>query len=95
MPFLVLGQDSCKTVKCRDTVGRLTSFKEPRTNKDLFLKNLDVLLGGAEGNFACDNTVVVDDSPRKHIMNKLENIILADSWSNRRNGDKDTFLLAV
>ena len=79
MPFLVLGQDSCKTVKCRDTVGRLTSFKEPRMNKDLFLKNLDVLFSGAEGNFACDNTVVVDDSPRKHIMNKPENIILADS----------------
>ena len=95
MPSLILGQDSCKTVRCRDTVGRLSSYKEPGTSKDLFLKNLDVLFGGTEGNFACDNTIVVDDSPRKHIMNKPENIILADSWSNRGNGEKDTFLLAV
>ena len=54
-----------------------------------------MLFGGTEGNFACDNIIVVDDSPCKHIMNKPENIILADSWSNRGNGEKDTFLLAV
>ena len=95
MPFLIFGQDSCKTVKCKDIVGRLISYKEFGTNKDLFLKNLDVLFGGAEGNFVYDNIVVVDDSPRKHIMNKPENIILADSWSNHGNGDKDTFLLAI
>ena len=95
LPFLVLGQDSCKTVRCRDTSGRLTSYKEPGSNKDLFLKNLDVLYSGTKGRFSCDNTIVVDDSPRKHIMNKPENVILPDSWSNRGNGEKDTFLLAV
>ena len=95
MPSLILGQDSYKTVRCRDTVGRHSSYKELGTSKDLFLKNLDVLFGGTEGNFACDNTIVVDDSLCKHIMNKPENIILADSWSNRGNGEKDTFLLAV
>ena len=95
MPINVLGQDSCKTVKCKDTSGRLVSFKEPRTDKDLFLKNLELLFSSSRGNFTCNNTVIVDDSPRKHIMNKLENVVLPDAWSNRGNGDKDTFLLNV
>ena len=41
MPVCILGQDSCKTMKCRDTSGRLVSFKEPGTDKELFLKNLE------------------------------------------------------
>ena len=28
-------------------------------------------------------------------MNKPENVVLPDAWSNRGNGDKDTFLLNV
>ena len=95
MPICVLEQDSCKTVKCRDTSGRLLSFKEPRTNKELFLKNLESFFSSSRRNFSCSNTVIVDDSPRKHIMNKPENVVLPDAWSNRGNGDKDTFLLNV
>lgn len=94
-PFLVLGQESCKTLKCKDRSGRQTTYKEPGTNKDLFLKNLDVLFGHARGGFSCENTVIVDDSPRKHIMNKPENVILPESWSNRGNGDKDNFLMTI
>ena len=95
MPICVLGQDSYKTVKCRDTSGRLVSFKESGTDKELFLKNLESLFSSSRGNFSCNNTVIVDDSPRKHIMNKPENVVLPDSWSNRGNGNKDTFLLNV
>ena len=95
MPVCVLGQDSCKTVKCRDTSGRLVSFKEPRTDKELFLKNPESLFSSSRGNFSCNNTVIVDDSPRKHIMNKSENVVLPNAWSNRGNGDRDTFLLNV
>ena len=95
MPVCVLGQDSCKTVKCRDTSGRLVSFKELGTYKDLFLKNLESLFSSSKGNFSCNNTVIVDDSPRKHIMNKPENVVLPDAWSNRGNGEKDSFLLNV
>ena len=90
MPVCVLGQDSCKTVKCRDTSGRLVSFKEPGTDKELFLKNLESLFSSSRGNFTCNNTVIVDDSPCKHIMNKPENVVLPDAWSNQGNGDKDT-----
>ena len=95
LPFVVLGQDSCKTVKCRDRFGRMTTYKERGTNKELFLKNLDVLTARFQGCFSLDNTIIVDDSPRKHVLNSPENVILTDSWSNQRNGDKDTFLLAI
>ena len=96
MPVCVLEQDSCKTVKCRDTSGQLVSFKELGTDKELFLKNLESLFSSSRGNFSCNNTVIVDDSPRKHnIMNKPENVVLPDAWSNQGNGDKDTFLLNV
>ena len=95
MPVCILGQESCKTVKCRDTSGQLVSFKEMGTDKELFLKNLDSLFSSLRGNFSCNNTVIVNDSPRKHIMNKQENVVLPNAWSNRGNGDKDTFLLNV
>ena len=95
MPVCVLGQDSCKTVKCRDTFGRLVSFKELETIKELILKNLESLFSSSRGNFICNNTFIVDDSPRKHIMNKPENVVLPDACSNWGNGDKDIFLLNV
>ena len=95
MPICILRQDSYKTVKCKDTSRRLVSFKELGTDKELFLKNLESLFSSLRGNFSCNNTVIVDDSPRKHIMNKPENVVLPDVWSNRGNGDKDTFLLNV
>ena len=95
MPVYILGQDSSKTVKCKDTSRQLVSFKELRTDKELFLKNLESLFSSSRGNFSCNNTVIVDDSPCKHIMNKPENVVLPDAWSDRGNGDKDTFLLNV
>jgi len=93
MSSLVLGQESCTKLKCRDGSGKITTFKEPGTSKELFLKNLSTLFKGSRGNFTPENTIVVDNSPSKHIMNKSENVILPDTWSNRGNGLKDTFLL--
>ena len=95
MPICVLGQESCKTVKCRDTSGRLVSFKEPGIDKELFLKNLESLIFSSRENFSCNNIVIVNDSPCKHIMNKPENVVLPKAWSNQGNEDKDTFLLNV
>ena len=92
-PCLVLAQDSCTTLRCRDSSRRLTTFMVPGTQKELFLKNLDTLFSGYRGIFNSGNTIVVDDSPLKHIMNKPENVLLPNPWSNRGNGDRDTFLL--
>jgi NLI interacting factor-like phosphatase len=73
----------------------LFSYKELGTNKELYLKNMDVLFGDSRVHLASHNTVIVDDSPRKHIMNNPENVILLDSWYNRSNGEKDSFLLDI
>ena len=93
LPCLVLAQDLCTTLKCRDSPGRLTTFMVPGTQKELFLKNLDILFCGYRGIFNSGNTIIVDDSPLKHIMNRPENVLLLNPWSNRGNGDRDTFLL--
>ena len=93
LPCLVLVQDSCTTLKCRDSSRRLTTFMVPGTQKELFLKNLDTLFCGYKGIFNSGNTIIVDDSPLKHIMKRLENVLLPNPWLNRGNGDRDTFLL--
>ena len=93
LPCLVLGQDSCTTIRFRDSSGRLTTFMVPGTQKELFLKNLDTLFSGYKGIFNSENTIIVDDSPLKHIMNESKNVLLLNSWSNHGNGDRDTFLL--
>nr|PNR25991.1 hypothetical protein PHYPA_031238 [Physcomitrium patens] len=93
LPGLVVGQDSCTSIRFRDSSGRLTTFMVPRTHKELFLKNLDTLFSGYKGIFNSENTIIVDDSPLKHIMNDSKNVLLPNSWSNDGNGNRDTFLL--
>ena len=68
-------------------------FMVPGTQKELFLKNLDILFCGYRRIFNSKNTIIVDDSPLKHIMNKPENVLLPKPWSNGGNGNRNTFLL--
>jgi len=79
MPSLVLGQESYTKLKCRDGSGKITTFKEPGTSKELFLKNLSTLFKGSRGNFTPENTIIVDDNLNKHIMNNSENVILPNT----------------
>lgn len=94
-PDFVFGQNSCKTLKCRESSGYIAPYKVPGTNKLLFLKDLGNLFGYHPGKFKPANTVIVDDSPMKYILNKPENVVLPDPWSNKGNGPKDTFLLDI
>ena len=93
LPSLVLGQESCMTIRCRDSSGWLSTYMVPEKQKELILKNLDTLFYGYQGIFNSGNTVIVDDTPLKHIMNKSENVLLPNPWSHRGGGDCDTFLL--
>ena len=93
LPCLVLVQDLCTIVRCRDSSGRLTTFMVPGTQKELFLKNLDTLFFGYRGIFNSRNIIIVDDNPLKQIMNRPENVLLPNPWLNCGNGDRDTFLL--
>ena len=45
------------------------------------------------GKFRENNTIIVDDSPVKHILNKPENVVLPVSWSHDGGGQSDMFLI--
>ena len=94
-PYCIFGQDTCQTPKRKNRSGQVASFKEPGSDKDLFLKNLDSWFNQSSWSFAAENTVIVDDSPVKHILNKSENVILPESWSYRGSGPWDKFLLDI
>ena len=90
LPCLVLAQDSCTRLRCRDSSRRLTTFMVPGTHKEL-LKNLDTLFLDYRGILNSGNiTAIVDDTPLKHIMNRFENFLLPNLWSNHGNGERDT-----
>ena len=76
LPSLMLAQDLYTTLRCQNSSGRLKTFMVLGTQKELFLKNLDTLFCGYRGIFNSGNTIIVDDSPLKHIMNKPENVLL-------------------
>ena len=69
-------------------------MKVKRTKKDLFLKTLQKhLFSSFEGRYSTDNTIVVDDSPMKHVLNPSENIILPKTSAFAGAGQVDTYLI--
>ena len=71
-------------------------LKVKGTEKDVFLKTLSTMLFPQYcGSFTKDNTIIVDDIANKHVLNSLENVLLADLWSYGGNVPNDTFLLNV
>jgi hypothetical protein len=71
-------------------------LKVKGTEKDVFLKTLSTgLFTKPSSVFTKDNTIVVDDSPYKHVLNSPENLVLTDSWTYEAGGENDTFLLNV
>ena len=69
-------------------------MKVKGTKKDLFLKTLqDHLFSTFEGRYTMDNTIVVDDSPVKHVLNPSENIILPETWAYAGIGQAYTYLM--
>ena len=52
-------------------------MKEVDTQKDIFLKTLsNHLFSSSDGHYTSANTLVIDDSPIKHMLNLSENILL-------------------
>ena len=69
-------------------------MKVKGTHKDIFLKTLSKhLFGRFSGKFTKENTLVIDDSPVKHILNNSENVLLPVSWLHNGAGQLDTFLI--
>ena len=55
-------------------------MKMKRTKKELFLKTIQKhLFFDFDGSYSAKNTIVVDDSLMKHILNPSKNVILLES----------------
>jgi len=62
-------------------------------DKDLFLKPLDKLFGLENLIFSIENTIIVNDSPLKHVMNFSRSVLLVETWLYQRNGAIDKTLI--
>jgi hypothetical protein len=79
-PLNILGQESCDRIRVQDDRGKVSYMKVKGTEKELFLKSIQKhLFHGFGGRYCLENTIVVDDSPMKHVLNPSENIILPES----------------
>ena len=62
-------------------------MKEVGTQKDIFLKTLsNHLFNSSDGHYTPANTLVIDDSPIKHMLNLSENVLLLPTWSYGGDG---------
>jgi hypothetical protein len=69
-------------------------MKVKQTKKELFLKTIQkYLFSSFKGRYSAENTIVVDDSLVKHVLNPSENIILPESWTFVGIGQSDTYLM--
>ena len=94
MPLHILGQDSCDRINVMGRNNKVTTMKVKGTHKDIFLKTLSKrLFGRFGGKFTKENTLVIDDSLVKHILNDSENVLLPISWLHDGAGQSDTFLI--
>ena len=93
-PLNILGQESCIRIRVQDDWGKVLYMKVKGTKKDLFLKTLQKhLFSSFGGRYAAHNTIVVDDSPVKHVLNLLENIILPETWTFVETRQSDTYFM--
>jgi hypothetical protein len=93
-PINILGQESCEVIRVRDTLGKMSLLKVKRTDKPMFLKVMwKQLFFGYNGRYLEDNTVIVDDSPLKHVLNPIENVILPETWTFASVGQADAYLM--
>lgn len=71
-----MGQNSCEVVKVRRLRNKLSNFKVKGTNKDLLRKPVDKLFDSVNSKFNVHDTITIDNSREKHIMNESEKAIL-------------------
>jgi hypothetical protein len=93
-PLNILGQESCDQIRIQDDRRKVSYMKVKGTEKVLFLKSIQKhLFSGFGGRYCSENTIVVDDSPMKHVLNPSENVILPESWTIAGACESDSFLM--
>lgn len=90
----VLGQEDCVRIPVQQNGEVVTFLKVKNTSKDVFLKALSKHLFGNFGNqYWAANTIIIDDSSIKHILNPPDNVVLLDSWTAEILEQFDKFLV--
>jgi hypothetical protein len=76
----ILSQESCDRIKVQEDRGKVSYMNVKGTKKELFLKTIQKhLFSSFGGRYSAENTIVVDDSLVKHVLNPFENVILPKS----------------
>jgi hypothetical protein len=91
-PVAVYGQESCDTIQ----VNGGEELKYPKSDKSIFLKTVSVqLFLGDASKYKENNTILINDSPEKSILNDIWNAVFLKSWKhNIRNSASDAYLTA-
>jgi hypothetical protein len=86
----VYGQESYDTIQ----VNEGEELKYPKSDKSVFLKTMSThLFLGEASRYKKKNTILIDDSPEKSILNDTWNAIFLKSWKHTvRNSTSDGFL---
>jgi hypothetical protein len=89
-PVAVYGQESCDTIQ----VNNGEELKYPKSEKSIFLKTMSShLFLGEASRYKENNTILIDDSPEKSILNNTGNAIFLKSWKHiARNSSSDVYL---
>lgn len=94
-PIRILGQEECDRIPIRSDGHQTLYMTEVGTQKHIFLKTLSKhLFNSFGGLYSSANTLVIDDSPVKHMLNLSENVLLLPSWSwDSISGEADNVLM--
>jgi hypothetical protein len=69
-------------------------LKYPKSDKSIFLKTISThLFLGEASRYKKNNTILIDDSPEKSILNDTGNVVFLKSWKHTvRNSASDGYL---
>jgi hypothetical protein len=88
-PFEVLEHDSCRKIE----IYRGKYLKVIGGSKEIFLKNLSEALFIGSTQLDEENTILIDDSPKKCVYNDRGNCLFLETWNPL--GVADDFLLRI
>jgi len=89
-PVAIYGQESCDTIQ----VNNGEELKYPKSDKSIFLKTMSShLFLGQASRYKENNTILIDDSPEKSVLNNTGNAVFLKSWKHTvKNCSSDKYL---
>jgi hypothetical protein len=86
----MFGQESCDTIQVKEG----EELKYPKSDKSIFLKTMSAYLFlGEASRYNKNNTILIDDSLEKSILNDAGNAVFLKSWKHTvKNSTSDAYL---